>query len=411
MAKYEEGEHTKLAANRLNALAQMEAEGEDVDFEEIKKDIDKFNNCTLFLEGILLKIKELGYTGEIYGVDKGDTKEVLDFLFELYQEEQMEVSRPALRNWIVKNPPTSGSRELVYKLCFALKMDDEQTEKFFLKNYLNRPFNYKNSHEAVYFWCLHNGKKYQEAIKIIEKIESVSEKDTPTLELCTEQIGRKVKDIGNEQELIDFLCKFQYGQKQQYMTATNKVKELLEKCYQLATEEIKVFSYYYLEVQPRFFQKNGEVKRINNEELLLEVIYGDVSEKGKLTSRVAQSNFPKLIRKNFPKRQLFSNIQKHEASEDVIRKALIILVFYEFYATALLYTEKNVLCGANTTGFRQEYEDFKVELDNMLLECGYVQMYIRNPFDYFIVYCAKTSNPLDTFRTLIAEYQIDEEES
>ncbi len=139
-----------------------------------------------------------------------------------------------------------------------------------------------------------------------------------------------------------------------------------------------------------------------------QVIYGDVSDKGQLTSRVAQSRFPKLICKNFPKRQLFSNIQKHEASEDVIRKALIILVFYEFYATALLNAEKNA--SGDVMDFGEEYEDFKVELDDILLECGYVQMYVRNPFDFFIVYCAKTCNPLDTFRTLIAEYQLDVEE-
>lgn len=408
MAKYEEDDRTKLVVKRLDTLAQLEAYGEDENFEEVKKDIDKFNNCTLFLEGILLRINELGYKGETYEVDKADTKEVLDFLCQLYQEEQMEVSRPTLRNWIVKNPPTSGSRELVYKLCFALKMDDEQTEKFFLKSYLNRPFNYKNTHEAVYFWCLHNGRKYQDAVKLIEKIESISEKDTYSLELRTEQVGRKIKDISNEQELIDFLCKCQYGQEQQYMTATKKINELLEKCYQLATEEVKVYSQFYLELQPRFFQKKGNVKKINNEELLLEVIYGDVSEMGKLASRVAQSKFPKIIRKNFPKRQLFLNIQKHEASEDVIRKALIILFFYEFYATALLNAEKNA--PGDAMDFGEEYEDFKVELDNILLECGYVQMYLRNPFDFIIVYCAKTCNPLDTFRTLIAEYQMDEGE-
>lgn len=408
MPKYEEDDTTKLVANRLNTLAQIEAEGLDENFEEVKKDIDKFNDCTLFLEGILLRIETLGYRGETYDVGKADTKEVLDFLCSLYQEEQIEVSRPALRNWLVKNPPGSGSRELVYKLCFALKMDGEETEKFFLKNYLNRPFNYKNTHEAVYFWCMQNGRKYQEAVKIIEKIESTSEKNVPPLEMCTEQVGRKVKDICDEQELIEFLSKCRFGQEQQYMTATNKINELLEKCYPLATEEVKVFSQFYLELQPRFFQKNGDVKEINTEELLLEVIYGDVSDKGQLTSRVAQSRFPKLICKNFPKRQLFSNIQKHEASEDVIRKALIILVFYEFYATALLNAEKNA--SGDAMDFGEEYEDFKVELDDILLECGYVQMYVRNPFDFFIVYCAKTCNPLDTFRTLIAEYQMDVEE-
>lgn len=408
MAKYEEDHSTQLVAKRIDTLAQLEAQGLDENFEAVKKDIDKFNNCTLFLEGILLRIKDLGYQGETYQVDKADIKEVLDFLCSLYKEEQMEVSRPALRNWLVKNPPNSGSRELVYKLCFALKMDAEQTEKFFLKNYLNRPFNYKNTHEAVYFWCLHNGRKYQDAVRIIEKIENVSEKNVPPMDMCTEQIGRKVKDIDNEQELIEFLEKCQYSQEQQHMTATNKISELLEKCYALAEEEVKVYAQFYKELQPRLFQKNGDIKKMNNEELLLEVIYGDVSDKGQLTSRVAQSKFPKLICKNFPKRQSFINIRKHDASDDVIRKALIILVFYEFYATALLDAEKNA--SGNPLDFSEEYEDFQVELDNILLECGYVQMYLRNPFDFLLIYCAKTCNPLDTFRSLIAEYQPDEGE-
>ena len=48
------------------------------------------------------------------------------------------------------------------------------------------------------------------------------------------------------------------------------------------------------------------------------------------------------------------------------------------------------------------------ELQTVLAECGYVQLYWRNPFDWMIGYCAMSLNPLDTLRDLIEEYYLSD---
>lgn len=388
MQEYKVETVTDKVVKRIDALVATEVGDQLQGLEELKMDIEDFNNCGLFCEGVLSRIKKLKNQE-----NPVDMKEAMEFLRQSYQEQGITFIRPTVKNWLGENPPGSGSRELVYQLCFVLKMDAEKTKEFFLKNYLNRPFNYKNIREAVYYWCMCNEQNYQKAVEIIEKIQSASVENVSIVDMNTVQVGEKIKGICKEQELIDFLCQCQFGLEQQYRTATDKIEGLLKDCYNCANEEVRAFSDLYSE----FYKKNGRVKEIGKEDLLLEVIYGSAP------SKIGESRLPKLIRKNFPRRQLFFNIRMHKASEDVIRKALIILVFYRFYANALI-------CGNGCMDFREEYEDFQVELNEILLECGYVQMYVRNSFDFFIIYCAKTCNPLDTFRGLIAEYQCDGEE-
>ena len=58
----------------------------------------------------------------------------------------------------------------------------------------------------------------------------------------------------------------------------------------------------------------------------------------------------------------------------------------------------------------KDLDDFYIETSNTLAKCGFVQMYARNPFDWLILYCAKSTDPLDAFRELLMQRYTDMDE-
>ena len=48
-----------------------------------------------------------------------------------------------------------------------------------------------------------------------------------------------------------------------------------------------------------------------------------------------------------------------------------------------------------------------MSLDELLEKCGYIQSYLRNPFDRLILYCANQNNPLQELKSIMQKYYID----
>lgn len=106
-----------------------------------------------------------------------------------------------------------------------------------------------------------------------------------------------------------------------------------------------------------------------------------------------------MVKRNWPQREQFAQIlEKKTASYDVIRRALIMLTFYDFTANATV----------NHALEHGIFDEFVDEMNTVLADCGYVQLYWRNPFDWMLGYCAMSPNPLDTFRELIEEYYLSD---
>ena len=113
--------------------------------------IDQLDDLSLFTDGITRCLLKLGYHD--FECDVGKT---VSLVRECCVKAGVDISRQTLVNWFTGSIPSASAagRENVYKLCFALKLTADETCEFFLKSYLERPFNYKNIHEAVYFFCL-----------------------------------------------------------------------------------------------------------------------------------------------------------------------------------------------------------------------------------------------------------------
>ena len=354
-----------------------------------KEAMEALDPLATFFEYMHTHAVHCGYVGDI-----DDIGALASFVSKKCKEAGVNISRQTLVNWLTKGLPanTAGGRENVYRLCFALQMDAQQTREFFLKAYLERPFNYKDIHEAVYFFCLNNGHTYSDAKKIIETIESSSSKENPYADNITERIGERLSEITTEDELLKYVTENRSGFSIQNQSATEKIEALVERCKAVAPKEYAINVY------------NEKSITVSNIDELLSVIYG-YSARATINSTlvhkksISKSNFPDLVKRNWPQREQFAQIlEKKNASYDVIRRALIMLTFYDFAANA---TVNHALeCGI--------FDEFVDEMNTVLADCGYVQLYWRNPFDWMIGYCAMSPNPLGTLRDLIEEYYLSD---
>lgn len=359
----------------------------------------QLDEVTLFADGILARIQECGFSAP-----KNDTNQAVAYVYDLCKKAGTSLSRQTIKNWLTKGSAASSAkgRDNVYQLCFALKMDVLQTAEFFLKCYLERPFDYKQLNEAVYFYCFNTGKDFKRAQELISEVQNSPKYENPFVEDVTGQIGKGISEISDDCKLVRYLVENRSGFVQKNKTATETIRQLIEDCIKIAQQENDAY------------WNEKEHSKITSIDSLLKVIYGysarerksiiqkdangreSTKSKPTYAKSIANSDFPKLVRQNFPQRQQFENIKKGKASYDVIRKALIILKFYQFFAG-----EKN-----EGNDISNRFDDFKTEMDMTLLECGYIQLYWRNPFDWIIGYCVDASDPLDQLRDLIEEFYL-----
>ena len=90
-------------------------------------------------------------------------------------------------------------------------------------------------------------------------------------------------------------------------------------------------------------------------------------------------------------------------SYDAMRKALIILSFYDYF-TKLFEQNKS---DKHFCVFESDFRVFVEETNDLLTDCGYPPFYIRNPFDWLILHCANHPYPLNEFRDAFRRYYAD----
>ena len=379
--------------NNATQLAEYTFSDFEFDYSDVpgKEYIESLNTVTTFYDYTYAYAQKNGFEG-----DKSHADALAKFIVMLGRERNTPLSSlNTVKNWLKKAPPTANQagRENVYTLCFAFGLNANQTKEFFLKAYLERPFNYKNIHEAVYFFCMNNGLTYVDAVRIIKEIESVPvDSKKEDVEVVTEQVGYAISLMTSEDDLIKYLVANRSGFTVQSQTASNKIEELIEECKALAKKEYKLLH-------------NGDLS-VENVDELLTVITGyyareTINGEKLYKQSISKSKLPELIRKNFPQREQFKQIEKGKASFDTIRKVLIILKFYSFFADALIHKAEDLENGL--------FYEFVDETNALLAECGYVQLYWRNPYDWLFGYCAYgAANPLDEFKNVIDVFYLDD---
>ncbi len=412
-----EGEITK---DVYNLLLNLNENDDDNDAEILSHDyLESLREATPFKDGIDKRLAELGVDIKI------SAKEKVDFILTKCREHDIPtdssaskvfLSAPTLKNWLTTAPP--NDRKKVFLLCFALEMNLTQATEFFVKSFLSRPFNFKDTAEAVYYYCFHCGKTYTKAKELLSRIEAMPKqnKGLDRKNIMTVTIGAELREITDEDELVAFLVANQFDKQEQHVTIRKEIERLLQENMPLATEERKRNLYVTSDYKNDYsqYKQIDEMEEINTSAQLLDQINGFSSEACLELGGVANSNLPKLIASNLPTRQNLVGVLKGTANDDMYRKTLELLFFYNYYAEAMfeqLDAGKN-LVDMDLLNFETEkqdegyYEEFRIQLDALLENCGYLQLYTRHPFDWTLLYCARHNNPLDAWRDIIEDYYL-----
>lgn len=358
--------------------------------------LDQMDVGALFLNKLLVQMVNCGYEG-----DFEDRESAIRFLKGRCQMTDAHISRQTLNNWLStgKIAHNTVARENIYKLCFALNMNALQTEEFFLKAYLDRPFNYKSLYETVCFFCLnHRGQyRYSDVARIKAEIEaapSLVREESPDF---TVMIRQHLKSCVTETDLMEYWRHQSASLGPAKHTAKNEVNALLKRCYEVVPDDHK--------------------KKIHTPGLLLEEIF-DYRARGIVGGRkvhsfsIAKSSLPDNIKLNFPDPQkmwkILKDIENHtdKTTDDMLRKAIIALNFYAFYATEAR-KKKNPRKYGNPS--KMPFEEFTAQLNLCLERCGYLRIYWRNPYDWMFGYCARQRDPIAVLRKIIAVCYLDDE--
>lgn len=347
-------------------------------------------NFKSFSAGLTECINKYGFKGNI-----NSAEEKTEYIISKCRENNIQLNPAIIKTWFKDKRPVSEkrSRENVYKLCFALKLDLKQTSDFFYNTYFECPFNFRIHNEAIYFYCLNRGLDYSKAQELIEKADeiitsNISDNNESEYEF-TYHIGNEIFQINSEEKLLEYIKKHSNEFLISNKTAYNHAKRLIDECTELAVK------LYNDDITYRDERKCTNKKR--NIDLLLFVMFDTdmLIKNNKNNSFSKTSQFPELIKSNFPLKMQLSNIcNNKKVSYDTMRKALIMMNFFCFFASACIKDEEG------------DFLQFVAETDDLLESCGYPKLYVRNPYDWLIMHCANHYTPLVELADSIKRYYI-----
>ena len=382
------GEYTRKC---LDALFDEQYSFMD-DEDEISDDYLHNYEYRSFADGLTEAVKAHGYQGDAESIE-----EKINFVAAKCAENGVKLNRINVRSWFEDKRPISSSRsrELVYQLCFGLNFSLDDVMDFFMKVYFECPFNYRNHHEVIYCYCFANGLKFSDAQRLTAQADALLKahaEDEPALEF-THMIGSALKNIHTEKELLTYIEKNSREFFCCNRTAQKYAGEMIDEVCSLA---VKMYEMEITEHEAR------NVNRKKNIDLFLFQLLGAdiLSYKGEQSFAKA-AVLPDAVKSNFPLKMQLSNIRNGKAvSYETMRKALVLLNFYRYFAS-LFYDNRNekMFCAVE-----EDFHDFVYETDDLLISCGYPKLYIRNPFDWLVMHCAFAEYPLDEFRNAVERY-------
>lgn len=390
---------------QLNPVTMQDDYG--LSAKQLDQKITELNERKVFLEG----------TAAYLGLDASDTDGMLAEVRRRYAEKGIELTN-TIKGWFQKEktPRTyPKDRRNLYDFCVAMGMAYQETAEFFLKSFLTIPYNYKDCVDAIYFYCLKNNRPYSIIRKMLDEADQF-DASNPEGEY-TQGIGLHILSINSDEEFMHFLKEHCSDRNHQYATARKELAELIEqnkKIAPLKPRKLRRFSVENQEadvpqaeapdeelIEDSF--KNLGVKR--NVDLLYAILGYEYKE---LTSNEQDnscfSNLP-----SFPTEQDISNALsgKETRSSDTVRKLLILMNFYNHYRHMQVSLKKLFI---EEDEFNNEAFEFEIETNNILVRCGFVQLYARNPYDWIILFCANSPNPLDCLQGFLSKYYLGNSE-
>lgn len=356
-----------------------------------------------FGQAITSFLFENGFSGDTNNID-----EKANYLKDKFKAADIPPPRD-IRKWFSEdkgiNPDTA------YQICFAFNLSIDETRDFFRRVYFERAFDCPSITEAVYYYCMRNGLSYSDALDIIAQMPkpkaTVIKADKEIL--YTGTIIEFINGAKNSDELIayvtDHIEQFGYNN----ATATQHIQELWAPlackgglAYKEGLLLDKAFNFEFDEDLGRDDEYTIVTEDADSVWRIFAQIVGlDRRQTSQLgTNRTLEpllennALLPALAENSFPDRNGIEMIIKGKhVSHERIRKILILLEFYTYWANATV-SHKNALWEATEIDAERCID----KINRYLIEAGYPELYPGNPYDWIFMWEVKDAWPLVTFR-------------
>lgn len=348
-----------------------------------------------FSEAITEFIMDHGYHG-----DPADVDSKVAFIRSAFAASGMDAPRE-VREWFTANQPIR--RETAFLICFAFGLDGGETDEFFKRYYAReRSLNCHQVQEAIYYFCLNHGLSYAEALDIQAQVPHSGEAPQGGDVVYTASILAELNDLETSEELIAYLKGNINKFSSNNVTAYENIRRLWEQA--AGPDGLLIRESREL---PSMLDDGASGKKasirsgkagVRPWDAYLAILQLDKDEVGKLeTDRSIRPIIEKLhadAQESFPERQGIDRILHGKpVSYERVRKWLILLTFYTFWAKKALDT------GSYTAG-PEDADRCISHMDRFLVESGYPELYVGNPYDWIFFYSAKNEEPLPTFRAI-----------
>ncbi len=343
-----------------------------------------------------------GFDGE---ATRADQK--VDFLRRQFREAGISVPS-RMKEWF-KTGKRIG-RETAFQLCFAFGLSVDGTNSFFREVCLERSFDCHSIPEAVYYFCIRNGKSYADARDILSQMPEDRKGNIAADQeiLYTGTIIDFIDNARDAKELIGFvedhLAQFGYNN----ATAVRHIRKRWE---EISRED-------GLAYREGLFREAANISGGERQEDYTTVgrkpdstwrIYAQImgldryqtTQYGRSLKHLLAGNdlLPPLAEASFPDRDGIEKITGGvHVSHERIRKTLILLEFYTYWAKASV--RAGTILGTSSPA---EAGRCVAQMNSYLLEAGYPELYPGNPYDWIFLWATQDDRPLDAFRDYMLE--------
>ena len=164
---------------------------------EYLKDTSNFYS---FAEGLTVLITKYGYDGQIE-----DTVSKTNFIISKLQSVDVSITKSTIKDWFDnKRRPLSGSRNVIFQICFALSVSFEDIKDFFRRVYFERSFNCHTTEEAVYYYCFKRKLTYNHAKQLVNTINTFPVYKNKPSNVFTKEIINSIDHCSSDDELLFF---------------------------------------------------------------------------------------------------------------------------------------------------------------------------------------------------------------
>lgn len=336
-----------------------------------------------------------------YGGDLSDVKEKVTFLRDAFTSAGIKPPRE-MEKWYTENQTIR--RETAFQLCFAFGLDGSDTDEFFRKVYIReRSFDCHRVREAVYYFCLNHGLRFADAEELCRRLPPPPKQPQPGRTVVyTASIIAELNRLDTSEELIRYLTENIAQFSDNNVTAYRTIERLWR--------EIAGSGGLLEQEAAHFYGAGDDVatgilgkRRFGDDgfrawDAYLAIFQLDRAQVSALrperTIRPVIEQLHAAAQDSFPDRQGIEAILAGKpVSYERVRKLLILLVFYAFWARRRL--ETNTCAAGERDGAR-----FIDTANRYLIDAGYPELYVGNPYDWIFFYVSHDREPLITFREI-----------